>query len=96
MKKTFKKQIAILLTILIISLLATIKIENKKLLGRYNNNIEYKEYKVENGDSIEGIAKKYATNTMPVKKIKIKIQIKNNVNELIYPGDILLVPTVAN
>ncbi|BAO05038.1 MULTISPECIES: LysM peptidoglycan-binding domain-containing protein [Clostridium] len=95
MKKTLKKQIAILLTILTISLLATIKIENRKLLG-CNNNIEYKEYKVKNGDSIEGIAKKYATNTMPVKKIKIKIQIKNNINEVIYPGDILLVPTVAN
>ncbi len=33
MKKTFKKQIAILLTILTISLLATIKIENKKIIG---------------------------------------------------------------
>ncbi|KEI95078.1 peptidoglycan-binding protein LysM [Clostridium botulinum] len=95
MKKTLKKQIAILLTILTISLLATIKIENKKLLG-YNNNIEYKEYKVKNGDSIEGIAKKYATNTMPVKKIITKIQIKNNIKEVVYPGDILLVPTVAN
>ncbi len=72
MKKTFKKQIAILLTILIISLLATIKIENKKLLGRYNNNIEYKEYKVENGDSIEGIAKNMQLIQCQVKKIKIK------------------------
>ncbi|RHW59703.1 LysM peptidoglycan-binding domain-containing protein [Clostridium botulinum] len=95
MKNIFKKQIAILLTILTISLLATIKIENKKLLG-YNNNIEYKEYKVKNGDSIEGIAKKYATNTMSIKKIITKIQIKNNIEEVVYPGDILLVPTVAN
>ncbi|ACA57402.1 LysM peptidoglycan-binding domain-containing protein [Clostridium botulinum] len=95
MKKTFKKQIAILLTILTISLLGTIKIENKKLLSN-NNSMEYKEYKVKQGDSIERIAKKYATDTISVKKMKTKIQIKNNIGEVIYPGDILLVPTVAN
>ncbi|NFA61303.1 peptidoglycan-binding protein LysM [Clostridium botulinum] len=95
MKKTLKKQMAILLTILTISLFGTIKIENRKLLAN-NNNIRYIEYKTKKGDSIEGIAKKYATDTMSVERIKTKIQIKNNIEEVIYPGDILLIPTVAN
>lgn len=56
------------------------------------SNKDYVEYIVKEGDSISSIAQKLKPDHFKTSNFVVKIQVKNNVDELIYPGQKLLIP----
>lgn len=49
-------------------------------------------YTVEDGDCIEGIARKYKPKYKKLINFREEIQYINNTNEIIYPGSQLIIP----
>jgi cell division protein YceG involved in septum cleavage len=87
-----RKSIKVIIVMLLLGVSIRAYYNHKTLNGK--NQINYISYTVKSGDTIYNIAKDHKPEGKKLNNYIVEIQVKNNINEVIKPGDRILIPVI--